>query len=202
MTSTLEAISRQLGRMSAAGAFATHNTCGTRSLHLSVEGLGRVSLPVAAASARKLCAIAQPARHGYRDETRLDGRVRDPWEIPAARLKIDARRWAKTLAPQLERIRRGLGLPARCRLRAELHNLLIYAPGQFFAPHRDSGKAPNMVGTLWCWRKRQRYSSARPQPEQSRRRICAGSRGCPQRSERTCFSAPSCPTGRDGGYAG
>ena len=77
MTSTLEAISRQLGRMSAAGAFATHNTCGPKSLHLSVEGLGRVSLPVAAASARKLCAIAQPARHGYRDETRLDGRVRD-----------------------------------------------------------------------------------------------------------------------------
>jgi hypothetical protein len=33
-------------------------------------------------------------------------------------------------------------------LRAELHNLLVYGPGQFFAAHQDSEKADRMIGTL------------------------------------------------------
>jgi hypothetical protein len=32
-------------------------------------------------------------------------------EIPASRLSIDEQRWARTLVPQLERIRRDLDLP-------------------------------------------------------------------------------------------
>ena len=31
---------------------------------------------------------------------------------------------------------------------AQLHNLLVYGPGQFFATHRDSEKADDIVGTL------------------------------------------------------
>jgi hypothetical protein len=50
--------------------------------------------------------------------------------------------------PQLDRIRRDLGLPDDCRLRAELHNLLVYEPGQFFVTHQDSEKADDMIGTL------------------------------------------------------
>jgi hypothetical protein len=52
------------------------------------------------------------------------------------------------MAPQLERIGKDLGLGAGSRLKAELHNLLVYAPGQFFAPHQDSEKADDMIGTL------------------------------------------------------
>ncbi len=33
-------------------------------------------------------------------------------------------------------------------MRAELHNLLLYGPGQFFAPHQDSEKADGMFGSL------------------------------------------------------
>ena len=64
MTSTLEEIAQQLGRMNSAGTFATHNTRGPKDLRPSAEGVGRVNLPVAPASTRKLCALAQPARHG------------------------------------------------------------------------------------------------------------------------------------------
>ena len=49
MTSPLQEIARQLGRMHSSGAFATRKTCGPKDLHLSVEGIGRVSLPVAPA---------------------------------------------------------------------------------------------------------------------------------------------------------
>jgi hypothetical protein len=148
MNATLDEIAKLLGGIDAAATFATRKTCPPQSLGLVVEGVGRVSLPVAATTARKLCAVAQPARHGYREETRLDRTVRDTWEIPARRLTLDETRWAKTLALELEGIRRGLGLPDGCRLRAKLHNLLVYGPGQFFAPHRDSEKADDMLGTL------------------------------------------------------
>jgi hypothetical protein len=55
---------------------------------------------------------------------------------------------AATRTPKLDRIRRDLGLPEGCRLKAQLHNLLVYGPGQFFATHRDSEKADDMIGTL------------------------------------------------------
>jgi hypothetical protein len=148
MSTTLDEIAKLLGRIDTGGRFATHTARSPKDLSLTVEGVGQVPLPVSSATARKLSAVAQPARHGYKDETRLDRSVRDTWEIPAQRLALDERRWARTLAPQLERIRRELGLPRGCRLRAQLHNLLVYERGQFFAPHRDSEKADDMLGTL------------------------------------------------------
>jgi hypothetical protein len=146
--SPLFEISRQLARIAGAGKFATRRTAAANDLDLEVRGVGRIRFPITPGSARKLCAIARPARHGFKDETRLDKRVRDTWEIAKARISIDQPRWSKTMAPQLERIGKDLGLPAGSRLKAELHNLLVYAPGQFFAPHQDSEKADNMIGTL------------------------------------------------------
>jgi hypothetical protein len=48
----------------------------------------------------------------------------------------------------LEKITHDLGLPAGTTLRSKLHNLLVYGPGQFFAPHQDSEKADGMIGSL------------------------------------------------------
>ena len=144
----LEEISRQLAGIGAPGSFATRSTVAADDLHLEIKGTGRVRLPISAAAARKLCAAARPARHGFKDQTRLDPKVRDTWEIPKSRISIDQRRWKKTLGPALEQIRGKLGLPETCRLQAELHNLLVYAPGQFFVTHQDSEKADDMIGTL------------------------------------------------------
>lgn len=144
----LEEISQLLGRIGTAGSFATRRTAPVDNLHLEVKEVGRIRLPITAATARKLCTVARSARYGFKDQTRLDTGVRDTWEIPKSRISIDQRRWKKTLAPALDRIRRDLGLPEACRLKAELHSLLVYAPGQFFLPHQDSEKTDNMIGTL------------------------------------------------------
>ena len=48
----------------------------------------------------------------------------------------------------LDGIRDELGLPGSAMLRAELHSLLVYEPGQFFLPHQDSEKHDALVGTL------------------------------------------------------
>ena len=141
-------IERLLGSVRSDGGFATHFTLPSDDLRLDIEGLGSLPLPIDGLVARELCNAAQLARHGYKTQTRLDTRVRHTWEIPASRVRVDEARWQRTLEPALQRIRKELGLPEGRRLRAELHNLLVYEAGQFFAPHQDSEKADGMLGTL------------------------------------------------------
>lgn len=147
MNTPAQALSRKLAALGASGAFATRFAVEADP-QLHIEAIGDVSLPVTIHTAHQLCAAAQPAPHGYKDETRLDPRVRDTWEIPASRIRCDSPQWQTVLERALERVRRDLGLPSGCRLKAELHNLLVYAPGQFFAVHQDSEKTDGMLGTL------------------------------------------------------
>jgi len=147
MNASSENLSRQLAALGSSGAFATRFTI-TADPQLHVDAVGEVSLPVTLHTAHQLCAAAQPARHGYKDQTLLDPRVRDTWEIPAARLRFNSPQWQPALERALDRIRRDLGLAPGNQLQAELHNLLVYAPGQFFAVHQDSEKADGMLGTL------------------------------------------------------
>lgn len=63
-------------------------------------------------------------------------------------MRIDNRRWNRTLRPVLEAIRDDLGLPPASSLDAQLHSMLVYEARQFFAPHQDSEKDDAMVGTL------------------------------------------------------
>jgi hypothetical protein len=146
--SSLFEIRRQLARIGGSGKFATRRTAAASDLKLEVQGVGRLRFPITSHTAHRLCAVARPAHHGFKDETRLDRRVRDTWEIAKNRISIDQPRWSKAMAPQLERIGKDLGIPTGSRLEAKLHNLLVYAPGQFFAPHQDSEKAEDMIGTL------------------------------------------------------
>lgn len=130
------------------GSSSAHATAGADGLHLEVRGVGRVRLPVSKEQARQLIKVARPARYGLGEKTLRDPRVRDTWEVPKSRVRIDQRRWGKTLVPALERLRGDLELPAGRTLKAELHSMLVYARGQFFVPHQDSEKADRMVGSL------------------------------------------------------
>lgn len=148
MTAPLQDVSERLASIKTPGRFATRRTSATDALRLEVKGVGRVTWPVARTMARRLCAIGRPARYGVKTETRFDPRVRDTWEIPKSRIRIDQARWGKALGPLLDRMRRDLGLTGGSRLKADLHNMLVYGPGQFFAVHRDSEKTDDMIGTL------------------------------------------------------
>jgi hypothetical protein len=54
---------------------------------------------VTQAQAKRLCAVARPARYGRGEQTLLDRRVRDTWEVPLSRVKIDKRRWQAPRVP-------------------------------------------------------------------------------------------------------
>ena len=144
----LEAVTEALAGVTTPGTFATRQVVAADALPLGVIGIGPITLPVTAAAARRLAKLARPARYGRGTETLLDRRVRDTGEIGKAQLSIDAARWRQTLDPQLARIAHDLGLPEGSQVRAEVHNLLVYGPGQFFAPHQDSEKADGMFGSL------------------------------------------------------
>jgi hypothetical protein len=131
-----------------AEVFSAALTAPTGDLHLEVRGVGPIKLPVSQAQARQLCVLGRPARYGRGEQTLLDRDVRDTWEIPKSRVKIDKRRWNETLQPVLERLGRKLGLTSGRALRAELHSMLVYGPGQFFLEHQDSEKDDGMVASL------------------------------------------------------
>jgi hypothetical protein len=110
--------------------------------------VGTLQLPVSQAQARKLCAVARPARYGRGEQTLLDRRVRDTWEVPLSRVKIDKRRWHGALRPVLDQVRRELGLPDGCELKADLHPCWLRAgPVLRRPPGLETDDA--MVGR-WC----------------------------------------------------
>ena len=138
-----------LGATSGREAFSARRTAAPGDLHIDVAGVGPLEIPVPTAQARRLCGIARPARYGLGEQTLTDSRVRT-WEVPKSRVRIDQRRWNRTLSPILAKLRADLGLSDGCILKAELHSVLVYAPGQFILPRQDSEKSDAMVGTLRC----------------------------------------------------
>ncbi len=129
-------------------SFSAKRATKPDDLRLEVRGVGPVEVPVSASQAQQLCGLARPARFGRREQTLLDPTVRDTFEVPKSRVKIDKRQWDRTLGPVLAGLAGDLGLPRGCWLEAEFHAMLVYGPGQFFAPHQDSEKSDAMVGTL------------------------------------------------------
>jgi hypothetical protein len=130
------------------GAFSAQILAPADALQVEVDGVGVVQTPVRAPLAKKLIAVARPAKFGRGAQTLTDASVRDTWEIMPDLVTLDGPAWEATLGAVLDGVRDELGLPTTTKLRAELHAMLVYGKGQFFLPHQDSEKDDAMVGTL------------------------------------------------------
>ena len=144
----LEEIESALTAIQERGTFASREIAAPTDLSIEVKDVGKIRFPVSPSTARKLRRAGRQAGYGWRDKTLVDKSVRDTWEIARSKVKIDQRKWKKTLEPELEKIKHKLGLPAEGKLVARLHKMLVYETGQFFAPHQDSEKTNDMVATL------------------------------------------------------
>lgn len=148
----LRALERALGRSSRrskskadrrADTFCAEGHLPIDALTVSVKDLGPLASPLPPATAQALDAASTPARHGRRDKTLLDKRVRDTGELRADTLAL---RWADGVCDALQgEVASALGLQ---QIEARLHNLLVYGPGQFFKPHQDTEKHLGMVATM------------------------------------------------------
>src|SRR5947199_7214176 len=83
------------------GSFAARRTAAADDLVLAVKGVGPVNFPIARRQAEMLVSSARPARYGLGEGTLLDPRVRDTAEIAAKRVRIERKRWNRTLRPML-----------------------------------------------------------------------------------------------------
>ena len=114
---------------------------------VEVEGVRSLSFPVTEEQARSLAAAAEPAPYGRGEETLVDSSVRACRQIDATRVHITGGAWHDTLAQVVGQAATGLGCPPE-HTSAQLYKLLVYEPGGFFAPHRDTEKVDGMVATL------------------------------------------------------
>lgn len=120
----------------------------TAPLHpgLEVEGLGPVALPLSPASAADLIKLASRAPYGRGTQTVVDLNVRKVWQVDASQVQLTHPRWPDLVTEVLENVKQELGVSGK--VQADLYKLLLYEPGGFFAPHRDSEKAKGMFATL------------------------------------------------------
>jgi hypothetical protein len=144
----LDGVTAALAIINSKGTFASRQTCDCDELAVEVKGVGPIRFPISVVTARKLCSVARPAAFGHRDKTLHDKNVRDTWEIFGRQVKIDNCKWKPRLEAQLSIIKRQLGLPEDGQLVAVFDKLLVYGPGQFFAPHQDSERTDDMIGSL------------------------------------------------------
>ena len=129
------------------GDFCAHGRLFVPMPRLEVDGVGLLSFPVPEAQVGALIAAAERAPYGRGPDTLVDTSVRDCRQIDAARIRVAGGAWEDTFRKILDLAATGLGCSAE-RLDARLYKLLIYEPGGFFAPHRDTEKTDGMIATL------------------------------------------------------
>ncbi len=90
----------------------------------------------------------KPAPFGMGRKTRYDRTVRDALQIKAEGGAFSVLHFDPAAAGILEQIRRELTPQVPDAPTAELYNLNVYADGGHFAPHKDTPRGSDMLGTL------------------------------------------------------
>ena len=128
-------------------AFSFTINSTTENLRISVTDVGEIKFPVNKTTINKLIKQAKPALFGYKENTLYDPSIRHTWEIAKSRVKIDKRIWKKQFDLMLNKMASEL-FPEGTQLQAQLHNMLVYEPGQFFKKHQDTEKTDAMQASL------------------------------------------------------
>ncbi|RYO94443.1 hypothetical protein DL762_000539 [Monosporascus cannonballus] len=116
---------------------------------LEVAGIP-IPLPLTAHDAQAIRAACRRAPYGKGEATLVDESVRKTWELGRDEFRLaNQPDWDAFVVNALLRdlAVRALEMPSS-GVRAEPYKLLLYEEGSFFRRHKDSEKAPGMVGTL------------------------------------------------------
>lgn len=124
---------------------------GTKKLivpGLHIKDLGEISFPIEAAKAKSIIQISHKAPFGKGSTTIYDDTIRSAWEINATSISFHNPEWLPYLNKIIANVKKGLSFEKEKNVEANLYKLLIYEPGDFFLPHKDSEKEKGMFGTL------------------------------------------------------
>ncbi|KAF5669024.1 2og-fe oxygenase superfamily [Fusarium heterosporum] len=112
---------------------------------LTIEGEHLIPLPLKGDDAQAIKSVCRQAPFGHGDKTVVDTSVRNTWELDASKFELANSEWPSFFDRMLEDTAKGLGFQM---VVAKPHKLLLYEPGSFFKPHKDSEKEQGMIGTL------------------------------------------------------
>jgi hypothetical protein len=143
---TLEWLSGAVGRATRCANFCTGGCLPVVDLKLEVQGLGHVKLPLKRTQAKALIDLCELAPYGKGTRTLVDKRVRKAFELGPEKFHLSDE-WNDAVAGATRLVAEQLGLPAE-GLEARLYKLLVYEPGGFFVPHRDSEKHDRMLASM------------------------------------------------------
>ncbi|TXC11094.1 hypothetical protein FocTR4_00007209 [Fusarium oxysporum f. sp. cubense] len=116
-------------------------------IQVVIEGDRPIRLTLEEDDAQAIKSGCQQAPFDHRNRTVVDTSVRNTWELDASNFNLVNKKWFEDFSSRILRyMARGLGL---FELRADPHKLLLYEPGSFLQPHKDSEKEQGMIGTLF-----------------------------------------------------
>ncbi|OBS19613.1 hypothetical protein FPOA_11338 [Fusarium poae] len=104
-----------------------------------------IPLPLKKDDAQTIKSVCRQAPFGHGDKTLVDTSVCNTWELDASKFELGNPEWLNFFDKMVQDTAVGLGLN---EVLAKPHKLLLYEPGSFFKPHKDSEKEQGMVGTL------------------------------------------------------
>ena len=140
---SLETLLKKLGESS---QFVSFGSLPPMLPGLEVNDVGTVGSPISAVDAKRLIAKATQAPYGRGEQTIVDTNVRRVWQIEPAEFRLENSEWDAQVAAIVNRVKEDFGIQQK--VKADLYKLLIYEPGSFFAPHRDTEKSHQMFATL------------------------------------------------------
>jgi hypothetical protein len=146
MEDPTERLEKLLAPLGESSDFVAQGTLPPVLPGLEVHGVGPIGLPVSADDARRLIAVAGQAPYGLGTETIVDTDVRRVWQIEPSQFALRNPGWEAQVGAMVKAVTQRFAIGGR--VRRELYKLLVYEPGDFFAPHRDTEKAPGMFATL------------------------------------------------------
>ncbi|KUI55593.1 hypothetical protein VP1G_02971 [Cytospora mali] len=106
-----------------------------------------IPLPLVSLFAEQIKFVSRPAPFGRGDETVVDSSVRLTWELNHDEFRITNTAWSGFLDTIKQDAAHNLGL-SPADINVEPYKLLLYEKGSFFKRHKDSEKAPGMIGSL------------------------------------------------------
>ncbi|KAF9770051.1 hypothetical protein IL306_012460, partial [Fusarium sp. DS 682] len=113
---------------------------------ISVDGAGRISLPLKRGQVQKIITQARQAPFGKGSDTIIDTSVRKTWELDPEQFTIGGEEWSNHLKEICELVAQKMGI--NTPVHAELYKMLLYEKGAMFKAHTDTEKIPGMFGTL------------------------------------------------------
>lgn len=146
MTEITQALPQLLKNVKRPGDFYAAGTAELPVVRIEVEGVGILGMPLVPAQAEALLRVATPAPYGRGPDTVIDANVRQCQQIAANSVHLTDPRWHRLLAHVTTDALQALGVESAAE--TELYKLLVYEPGGFFLPHRDTEKSPGMFATL------------------------------------------------------